>query len=94
MLVTVLFHFVSFQLRQVMRGRADASKMAIASGIAICLADGLPPLAHFPCACLLAEVCLLAHNFRISCSRFILGVALMGTAWNDMEQHYNEMKKG
>ena len=76
----VPFHFVSFQLRQVARGCADASNMAIALRIAICLADGPPPPAHFPCACLLAEVCLLACSFRFPCSRFILGAASLGTA--------------
>ena len=78
------FHFVSFQLHvgQVARSRADASKMTIASGVTICTTDGLPPPTHFPRARSLVEVCLLACDFLLPCSRSILhvGAASVETA--------------
>ena len=92
-LKSAIYCFVSFELGQIARSRADASKMPIALGVAICTADGLPPPTYFLHACPLAEVRILARNFQPSCSRFILGAASVEMAWNKTRQNkmqYNE----
>ena len=101
--VPVCTENVIYQLGHIARSRADASKMAIASGIAICTADGLPPPAHFPRACSLAEVRLFKYNssqFSTSlqslyprCSISRNGMKRNETKWNATQRNGLKTKR-